>query len=172
MKRSIYLDLHESGDGAGERYQYTGVEYMRITYDAGGGNAHTPAVYEVWAGQQRQLAFNPLYPYGASDDDSLIEVWESDNGVDGTYKKYSGRKSLEAELHLGDSTQAGKIASWRADIGYGHRPFIWTETPSSPVPYLMRLRDPNQFRMPRIGPNVRTYSLSAIERGGSLYVDE
>jgi hypothetical protein len=178
LYRFFFPELERAGDSGDDQRQWTGAKYFRLGFDAGGGQVCRPQLNELIIGQQRQMPTNPLYPLGEDDDDARNEVFVSRSGVRTIYQNFGGAKSLAARWVFGTATDAAKIKSaatgLRADMSYGARPFVWCPAPyTAPnTAYLMALRSPNDFRMPRTSSVQWEWALDAVEQGGALVVDE
>jgi hypothetical protein len=164
--------MQKTGDSAGQQRQWTGATVIKIKFDAGVGHNCRPQVTEVVAGQQRQLAVNPLYPYDPYASESVVEQSESKAGVVTTYKEVGGRKVVEADFKLYNTTQAGIINSLWDDTDKGTRPVVWCPNPSTDPNRAWLLRMAPALALPRRGPNEYGWQLKGIEQGGSLLCTE
>ncbi len=170
--RRFYPEVRISGDAAGVKRLFSGVEYFRLKFDAGVGNTHTPQVNEVMIGTQTQLHKAMWRPFDDNAATSSAGVFISKSGIKTRNVHYKGMKTVDANLIIISAAQRASIIQSYIDMGYGTRPFLWCPFPQTPANTWLVTSDNEDFDFPEVDVNERPFKLLATEQGGSLLRSE
>ena len=159
-------------DGGATEQRFTGVKYARLnfTYAAA---PQIPQFGQVIFGRSYQLAHQPNNPWDPDHKDSSVDGFTAKSGAVYQTKRFGGRRLVNADLLMSDSTQQSNLVSWYNNTNYGIQPFIWIDLPNSaPGNFHLMLLESPEFSFPYQGPTARSFSISAYEQGDQFLSGE
>jgi len=142
--------------------RWTTTPYVRINIT---GTSGTPKIGEVWLGRRRHLPYK--FNVASQEKRTRSEVirFESMSGLVTTYTKSSGKalRSGAIEMDIRPATNETDVTTWWSECGYGSKPFLWIENPSTaPSDCHVMICDP-ELDFDLTGPSSRMLQLDMVE---------